>query len=123
MQYLIAQGDVIEGGDFRIKYLTFFKSDKVTGMQFQSAHPILFLQKSRVFKLYRQSGKNMGDNVIPEESLKYYLEHSKAFLGEKNVRYDIYSKGNPVFTKSSDGRSNVPETSVQRSYTASTMLV
>ena len=116
MQYLIAQGDVIEGGDFRIKYLTFFKSDKVTGMQFQSAHPILFLQKSRVFKLYRQSGKNMGDNVIPEESLKYYLEHSKAFLGEKNVRYDIYSKGNPVFTKSSDGRSNVPETSVQRSY-------
>ena len=116
MQYLIAQGDVIEGGDFRIKYLTFFKSDKVNGMQFPAAHPVLFLQKSRVFKLYRQSGKNMGDTVIPEESLKYYLEHSKAFLGEKNVRYDVYSKGSLVYTKSSDGKPSVPETSVQRSY-------
>ena len=58
----------------------------------------------------------MGDTVIPEESLKYYLEHSKAFLGEKNVRYDVYSKGSLVYTKSSDGKPSVPETSVQRSY-------
>ena len=116
MQYLVAQGDVIEGGDFRIKYLSNFKSDKVSGTQYPVAHPILFLQKSRVFKLYRQSGRNMGDNVLPEESLKYYLEHSKAFLGEKNVRYDVYSKGMPVMTKSGDGRTNIPETTVQRSY-------
>jgi hypothetical protein len=58
----------------------------------------------------------MGDNVQPEESLKYYLEHSKAFLGEKNVRYEVYSKGMPVMTKSGDGRTNIPETTVQRSY-------
>ena len=58
----------------------------------------------------------MGDNVLPEESLKYYLEHSKAFLGEKNVRYDVYSKGMPVMTKSGEGRTNIPETTVQRSY-------
>lgn len=115
MQYLIAQGDVIEGGDFRIKYVTFFKSDKIS-TQYQYAHPILYLQKSRVFKLYRQSGKSMGDTVIPEESLKYYLEHSKAFLGEKNVRYDVYAKGQPIYVKGSDGKSNVPETTVQRSY-------
>jgi len=56
----------------------------------------------------------MGDNVLLEESLKYYHEHSKAFLGEKNVRYDVYSKGMPVMTKSGDGRTNIPETTVQR---------
>ena len=82
MQYLIAQGDVIEGGDFRIKYLTFFKSDKVNGMQFPAAHPVLFLQKSRVFKLYRQSGKNMGDmNVNASKLVLRYLPLPLATVG------------------------------------------
>ncbi len=112
LQYLIAQGDIIEDGDYRIKYQQFFKSDKVSGVQWQAAHPILYLQKSRVFKLYRLGGKQMGDNVIPEESLKYYLEHSKAFMGEKNVRYGVYAKGIPIKIKGSD----MQETTVQRSY-------
>lgn len=115
LQYLIDQGDVIDGSDFRIKYQVFFKSDTAS-IQYSMAHPILYLKKSRVFKLYRQSGKNMGDNVIPEESLKYYLEHSKAYLGEKHVKYDVYSKGVPVYVKSSDGKSNIIEKTVQRSY-------
>ena len=43
--------------------------------------------------LYKMKERSAGDNVIPEESLKYYLEQSRAFLGEKNMRYFVSIKG------------------------------
>lgn len=118
VQYLVAQGEIIESGDYRIKYLQFFKSDRIQGIHWQEKHPVLFLQKSRVFFLYKHNGKNVGDVVIPEESLKYYLEHSKAFLGEKLVRYRIFNKGVIVYDKDKpNGKNGYMEAeTVQRSY-------
>lgn len=118
IQYLVAQGDVIEGGDYRIKYVTFFKSTTVSGIQYQQQHPILYLQKTRIFKLYLESGKRAGYTVIPEESLKYYLEKSPAFLGEKFIRYKVYAKGIIQYDKNRPiGENGFHEAeSVQRSY-------
>jgi len=100
VQYLVAQGDIIEGGDYRIKYMRFFKAEKRAAMEWQQERPVLFLQKTRIFMLYKHNGKNVGDIVIPEESLKYYLEHSKAYLGEKRMRYKVYNKGSLVYDRS-----------------------
>ena len=57
-------------------------------------------------------------SVLPEGSLKYYLENSKAYLGEKTFRFDIYYKGILQYDrdkKNSDG-SLVRQTKVQRCY-------
>ena len=69
--------------------------------------------------LYKKHGKAVGDTLLPEGSLKYYLEHSKEYLGEKaGIRYKMYRKGLLVYSekeKNADGSSKVQST-VQRSY-------
>ena len=117
VQWLMAQGEIIEGGDFKIKYMTFIKTNKVS-MQWQEEHPVLIMQKSRIFMLYRQSGRSVGDVVLPEESLRYYLEHSKAYLGEKTYRFKVYNKGVPVYDKNRPNGNNgfCEAETVQRAY-------
>ena len=114
VQYLVAQGDIIEDGDFIIKYHRKFKSDRFSEIQWNSERPVLYMQKSRIFKLYRQSGKSTDEAVVSERTLKYYLEQSNAFLGEKNARYTVYRRGQIVYTKSDVGKS-VEQRTVQRS--------
>ena len=83
-----------------VKYQDSFKSNVVQPVTWQNKRPVLYLQKSRVFKLYRQSGKAVGDKVLPEESLKYYLINSKAYLGEKQCRFNVFFKGMPQYESS-----------------------
>lgn len=100
VQFLISQGDLLNEGDYIVKYHDSFKSDVVKPVTWQNKRPILYLQKSRVFKLYRQSGKTVGDKVLPEESLKYYLINSKTYLGEKQCRFKVFFKGIPQYESS-----------------------
>lgn len=69
--------------------------------------------------LYKKHGKAVGDTLLPEGSLKYYLEHSREYLGEKaGIRYKVYRKGQIVYNdkeKNSDGSLKELST-VQRSY-------
>lgn len=92
VQYLVGDGELVEDCDFKIQYKRHFKSS-VVNVEWQETHSILFIQKSKVFMLYKMKERSAGDNVIPEESLKYYLEQSRAFLGEKNMRYFVSIKG------------------------------
>lgn len=92
VQYLVGEGELVEDCDFKIQYKRHFKSS-VVDVEWQETHSILFIQKSKVFMLYKMKERSAGDNVIPEESLKYYLEQSRAFLGEKNMRYFVSIKG------------------------------
>ncbi|MCH3982446.1 MAG: CHC2 zinc finger domain-containing protein [Prevotella sp.] len=92
MQYLVSEGDLLEDGDFKIKYIRQFKSDKMD-VDWKDTRPVLFLQKSRIFMLYKKNERSAGDDTIPEESLKYYIEKSREFLGTKNVRFKKYLKG------------------------------
>lgn len=100
VQFLVSQGDLLNEGDYIIKYQDNFKSDVIKPVTWQNKRPILYLQKSRVFKLYRQSGKIVGDKVLPEETLKYYLVNSKAYLGEKQCRFKVFYKGMPQYDTS-----------------------
>ena len=116
MQYLVAEGTIIEEGDFLIKYHKKFKSDKVSGVEWLNERPVLYLQKSRIFKLYRQSGKSTDETVVSERTLRYYLEQSNAFLGEKNARYTVYRRGQIVYSRTEDSRPSTPQRTVQRSF-------
>lgn len=79
---------------------------------------MLHIQKTRIFMLYKKHGKAVGDTLLPEGSLKYYLENSRAYLGEKLMRYDVYYKGIVQCEqtyKNKDG-SLVKQSTSQRSY-------
>lgn len=90
--YLVSQGELIEDCGFKIKGVRKFTSSTVKADRMENRR-VLYLQKSKVFMLYKMKARMAGDNVIPEESLKYYLEQSRAFLGEKNMRYYVAING------------------------------
>lgn len=117
VQFLASDGEFIDGGDFRIQYVRKLKTTTID-VEWRESRPVLYIQKSRIFILYKKNGKAVGDTVLPEGSLKYYLENSKAYLGEKTFRFDIYYKGILQYDrdkKNSDG-SLVRQTKVQRCY-------
>ena len=64
--------------------------------------------------LYKKHGKAVGDTLLPEGSLKYYLENCKEYLGEKHgIRYTVYHRGQVQYQK---GQQNKEASTVQRSY-------
>ena len=116
--FLASEGEIMEGGDFRIDYLRRLKTDMVNVI-WEETHPVLYIQKSRIFMLYKKYGKAVGDTLLPEGSLKYYLEHSREYLGEKaGIRYKVYRKGFIVYSETGKNADGSPKelSSVQRSY-------
>lgn len=117
VQFLVSEGELVEGGDFRIQYVRQFKSSAANVMWLQT-HPVLYLQKSRIFMLYKKYVRSVGDTALPEGSLKYYLENSKAYLGEKPCRFNVCCKGViqlDTSKKNSSGSYSAMKT-VQRSF-------
>lgn len=118
VQYLASEGEIMESGDFRIDYVRRLRTD-LYNMAWGETKPVLYVQKSRIFMLYKKNGKAVGDTLLPEGSLKYYLEHSREYLGEKSgIRYTVYRKGQPVFEELARDYKGNPKkkTTVQRSY-------
>lgn len=117
VQFLVSDGELIEGGDYRIQYVRRFKTSAVN-VNWNETHPVLYIQKSRLFMLYKKHGKAVGDTVLPEGSLKYYLENSKSYLGEKPCRFNVYHKGVIQLEPSKLSQNGVPckLSTTQRSY-------
>ena len=73
------------------------------------------MQKTRLFMLYKKHGKAVGDTLLPEGSLKYYLENSREYKGEKHgIRYTVYHRGQVQLQKV--GELTKEASTVQRSY-------
>lgn len=86
--YLYQDGLIYKDSDFKIKYVNRFKTDTSHLMEWLEPKPVIMLRKSRVFMLYKKNGKMVGDKVLPDETLAYYLENSKEYLGlKKSVRF------------------------------------
>ena len=114
VMFLVGEGNLIDGGDFRVEYVRRLKTD-IVNVEWNELRPVLYIQKSRLFMLYKKNGKTVGDTVLPEGSLLYYLEHSRAYLGfKKGVRFKVYHNGVLQFKNGKDG--NNPETKVLLSY-------
>ena len=86
--YLLQDGQIFNESDYRIIYLDKFKSNVVKEMEFSRPRPILHLRKDKIFMLYKKFSKMVGDAALPPESLKFYLENSKEYLGvRQSVRF------------------------------------
>ncbi len=83
VQYLHQNGDIYIDSDYRIKYQTNFVSKGQERIIFKQTKPVLYIRKTRIMMLYKKNGKAVGDTTLPTESLKYYLENSKEYLGIK----------------------------------------
>ena len=93
VKYLLSEGEIVNEGDFRIQYVTSLKTDIAT-MEWPAAKRVMFLQRSRIFKLYKRLNKQTDEVGIPEASLRYYLEKSREYLGEKkSVRFKCFMRG------------------------------
>lgn len=111
--FLVSEGELLDGGDFRIEYQHRLKTDKVDS-NWLVARRVLYIQKTRIFMLYKKYAKNIGENALPEGSLKHYLENSREFLGEKVIKYRVFHRGIAV-TQRIDGQQKEAATT-QRSY-------
>lgn len=117
VQFLANDGTLIEGGDFYVKYISTLKTDTVNA-NFVSERPVLFLQRTRVFNLYRKEGRQANEKVLPIDALKYYLQNSPAYLGEKVARFDVFKKGVQVYDPTHLQKNGAPtkQTMSQRAY-------
>lgn len=114
VMYLVGEGTLIDWGDYRVEYMRRLKTD-IVNVEWSELRPVLYIQKSRLFMLYKKNGKAVGDTVLPEGSLLYYLEHSRAYLGfKKGVRFKVFHNGVLQFKNGKEG--NTPETKVFLSY-------
>ena len=93
VKYLLSEGEIVNEGDFRIQYVTSLKTD-IANMEWPAAKRVMFLQRSRIFKLYKRLNKQTDEVGITEASLRYYLEKSREYLGEKkSVRFKCFMRG------------------------------
>lgn len=94
VSYLQQDGEIFLEADFRIDYLSGIKTNKVKDLTFRRPRPILRMQTDRIFMLYKKFAKQVGDTALPTESLKFYIENSKEYLGVQNsVRFKNIQKG------------------------------
>lgn len=115
VDFLHQNGDIFIDADYRIKYETEFKGK---GMRekivWSKARPVLYLCTKRIMMLYKKNGKAVGDTTLPIESLRFYLENSKEYIGIKNaVRFQnfVNTRESIVSTPVSGGMPHVQQTS------------
>lgn len=116
VSYLLQDGEIFNGSDYRIEYMKKFKSDVIkNGIEYIRPRPILLVRRTRIFMLYKKFAKQVGDSSLPIESLRFYLENSKEYMGIKNsVRFKNIQKGMEVTAKTEtpDGKEKFSKTSM-----------
>jgi DNA primase len=81
-QFLVDDGHIIENADFKVNNLEKLKTDTIN-RSFDKPRSILMIYHSRIIPLYRKQGKQMGETILPSDSLDYYLKNDPAYLGKK----------------------------------------
>ena len=83
IEFLVNDGELKEEVDFKIESVTKLTTDTVKEKEFGSGKLLLFVNHSRVLQKYRILGKRAGENVLPLNTLEYYLLNSISYLGKK----------------------------------------
>lgn len=92
LQFLYGEGDFLDECDFKIVYMTELKTD-IGMMEFKDPQPILFVQQTRIFQLYKMKSKAAGDESLPVGTLKHYIQNSRAYRGARLQRFYKTKKG------------------------------
>ena len=111
VQVLVQSGELVIDSDFRIlpekKVVTDLAKD---GIEWQTPRLVLYIRPSRVFQLYAKQYRSLGETCLPRTSLKYYLENSKEYLGQKRgMRFKFIVRGQQQYTAVHDTEKNATE--------------
>jgi hypothetical protein len=82
IEFLVNDGLLKEGVDFRIEYCNSLKTDTLNA-HWTEPKNLVFVNHSRLFQLYRTHGSRSQEKLIPLSTLEYYLQHCKEYLGRK----------------------------------------
>ena len=116
VQVLVQNGDLSIEGDYRIVPVRSLKTDKVT-QEYLTSKLILYIRPSRIFQLYAKQMRSLGETCLPRQSLKYYLDNSREYLGMKSgMRFKAIVRGVQIYEaeKNGDQTTNVPVTQNDR---------
>lgn len=111
--YLKTSGEVFATADYKIQTL---KELCTTNQHYDFGTPrrVLYVNKSRMFNLYKRAAIQTGDSALPEDSLKIYLENSDYFLGYvRSVRFKQIIHGIKQVVVTGDGHTRDKEQVLQ----------
>ncbi len=103
IQYLNADGLIQEDVDYKVDGFLTLKTDKIN-MTWDETKTIIFIQHSRIIPLYRKHGRMHGEQVLPANSIDYYLRNDKRFLGKKVVAFKHVDPKTGIEVTDSQGR-------------------
>lgn len=81
--YMIREGLIENGYDYKIENTFHLKTDKVS---IYVSKNVLIVEMGRVLQLYSKHGNTTKQKLLPIPTLKYYLENSIEYLGKKKAR-------------------------------------
>ncbi len=98
VQYMDNEGMIFEEADYRIELLTKVRTDK-GDLNFRKPILVLNMHFGRVINLYRKLGAQQHTNILPEDSIRRYLQNSPYYLGKRNaMRFIKVDRNNqPVY--------------------------
>lgn len=81
--YLVREGIAEDLYDYKIINETGFQTDKY---KFESPKKVLMVDMGRILQEYSKHGKMSSQKLLPISTLKYYLENSPEYIGQKVTR-------------------------------------
>ncbi len=78
--FLVKDGSIEDEYDYRLEHVTRLKTNKVN---IERRLTVLVMDRTRVLQLYNKHCKSSGMKALPLSTLKFYLQNSTEYLGEK----------------------------------------
>lgn len=108
----IQKGILMKDQDYKIRYKQKLRTSKQKNeMDFEKSIPILMIRRNVMMATYREQGRRMDEQVLPQESMQHYLEITPEYYGyttspERFKKFSAYGvaereeitdeKGNPA---------------------------
>lgn len=90
IEALFDENEIIDRWHFKVDMCNVIKTKNGDTIELKPAINVLKLKFSTIYKLYATHSRRSGQGVLPNSTLKYYLENNPAFLGvEKSTRYTL----------------------------------
>ena len=78
----IQKGILMKDQDYKIRYKQKLRTSKQKEeMDFEKSIPILMIRRNVMMATYREQGRRMDEQVLPQESMQHYLEITPEYYG------------------------------------------
>ena len=109
-------GDFVMDYDYKIRFDNKISTMK-SNIEFKEPRNMLLVNCASVYSAYSKKARDMEISRLNKNSLEYYLENSKEYLGKvRAVRFKSKEKGMTLYVMESDSSKMVPGSSTKMAY-------